>query len=258
MTANTGITSGRAILASYGGTVAFSGWDNGGGWMVQIDHGGGWTSLYLHMISQPMVSTGQAVKLGQQIGRVGSTGDSSGPHLHYEQRRDGATVEAWFNGVPSGITSDGDPNTGPLFISNPVSAPVSVVSRNGCIQSNRRLGDFDGNGKPDLAAFSADGNSVYFSRNTSTPGSPSKAVGQFYSSGWSTVDHKMVADWDGDGKDDILGRNGDDLLVWRSTSTASSWSLRPYVNLGPATEPSASSSPAPPCADAGEPGDLAG
>jgi hypothetical protein len=238
MTANTGVTNGRPILASYGGTVTTAGWSNGGGWYVKINHGDGWQTLYLHMIERPVVVAGQHVEIGQQLGRVGSTGNSSGPHLHYEQLRDGDKVESWFNGVPSGITSDGDPTTGPLYIGGPPSPPVDVISNNGCpgsappLTSNGRLGDFDGNGRPDIAAYTGDRDSLYFSRNTSTPGNPSKGFGEYYSTGWKTVDHKMTVDWDGDGKDDIIGRNGDDLYVWRSTSTNTNWSLMPYTNLG--------------------------
>src|SRR5688572_25998416 len=139
MTANTGTTNGRPILASYGGTVSFAGWNDGAGWYVKLNHGGGWESLYLHMIESPIVRTGQSVVIGQQLGRVGSTGASSGPHLHHEQRADGNKVEAYFNGVRSGITSDGDPSTGPLYIGGPVSAAVNVVSQNGCI-TNRGVG----------------------------------------------------------------------------------------------------------------------
>ncbi|MEV0393551.1 M23 family metallopeptidase [Polymorphospora rubra] len=130
MTFTGGGSSGRPILAAYGGTVTFAGWGSGAGWYVVIDHGGGWQTRYMHMIERPPVAAGQWVSTGQQIGRVGSTGNSTGPHLHYEQIRDGVRSEAWFNGVPSGITSDGSPHTGPLYVSGPVSAPRNVTSNN--------------------------------------------------------------------------------------------------------------------------------
>src|SRR6266545_947798 len=130
MTANTDVTEGRPILAAYGGTVASAGWDTNGGWFVRIDHGAGWQTRYLHMIESPMVGEGQSVIIGQQIGRVGSTGQSSGPHLHFEQLEDGIgnanKVESYFNGVPSGITSDGSAATGPIYVEGPVSSPVDV------------------------------------------------------------------------------------------------------------------------------------
>jgi peptidase M23-like protein len=113
---------GRPVLASFGGTVIEAGVDGslgertprnpkgpqgrGGGYWVKIDHGGRWESLYLHMLEQPLVRVGDEVRIGQQIGLVGSTGNSSAPHLHYEQVRAGAKVESHFAGTPSGITSD--------------------------------------------------------------------------------------------------------------------------------------------------------
>ncbi len=135
-----GASNGRPILASQSGTVTFAGWGSGGGWYVIIDHGGGWRTFYLHMIESPMVGAGQGVSTGQQIGRVGSTGNSTGPHLHYEQVRDGVKTESYFNGVASGITSDGSPSTGPLYISGPTSPARNMTSQNcGQVNTNRQV-----------------------------------------------------------------------------------------------------------------------
>ncbi|MFC7546023.1 M23 family metallopeptidase [Plantactinospora sp. GCM10030261] len=124
MIATSGTTAGRSILAADAGTVSFAGWSDGGGWYVKLNHGGGWESLYLHMVSAPVVSTGQSVSQGQLLGKVGSTGNSSGPHLHHEQRRDGTKVETYYNGVRSEITTDGYPS------GEPQSPPVVAVSAN--------------------------------------------------------------------------------------------------------------------------------
>jgi hypothetical protein len=113
---------GRPVLAAAGGTVIESGINGalggrtkehpngpkgrGGGWWVKIDHGDRWETQYLHMIERPLVSVGDDVAGGQQIGKVGSTGDSGAPHLHYEQRRSREKTEAYFGGEPSGITTD--------------------------------------------------------------------------------------------------------------------------------------------------------
>ncbi|WP_405448359.1 peptidoglycan DD-metalloendopeptidase family protein [Streptomyces erythrochromogenes] len=105
-----GGSAGQPIVASYAGTVSFSGWDDGGGWMVEVNHGNGWRTSYLHMIERPAVATGAGVARGQQIGRVGSTGDSGTPHLHYQQMQDGVTVRAEFDGRPV-TTAVGAPQT---------------------------------------------------------------------------------------------------------------------------------------------------
>jgi murein DD-endopeptidase MepM/ murein hydrolase activator NlpD len=82
---------GEGVHATAAGTVVTAGWSGGYGNMVEIDHGHGLSTRYGHL-SQILVKPGQAVKPGQIIGRVGSTGRSTGPHLHYETRIDGEPV----------------------------------------------------------------------------------------------------------------------------------------------------------------------
>jgi murein DD-endopeptidase MepM/ murein hydrolase activator NlpD len=82
---------GDPIYATAAGTVVKAGWDGGYGQMVEIDHGEGLATRYGHM-SQLGVRVGQRVRAGQVIGRVGSTGRSTGPHLHYETRVNGEAV----------------------------------------------------------------------------------------------------------------------------------------------------------------------
>lgn len=77
--------TGDPVVAGARGTVAFAGVQNGYGNLVVIDHGGGLTSRYGHL-SHIDVTQGQMVERGQFIGKVGSTGRSTGPHLHYEIR----------------------------------------------------------------------------------------------------------------------------------------------------------------------------
>ena len=91
---------GDPVVASAGGRVSTVR-DLGGtsyGKYVVIDHGGGWTTYYAHLQSFG-VSVGQQVAGGQRIGAVGSTGGSSGPHLHFEQRLNGADQRVVFNGA---------------------------------------------------------------------------------------------------------------------------------------------------------------
>lgn len=84
--------TGTPIVATADGTVIFSDWLGGYGRVVMVDHGGGIVTLYAHN-SATTVSPGQAVKRGSTIARAGSTGNSTGPHLHFEVRRNGAYVD---------------------------------------------------------------------------------------------------------------------------------------------------------------------
>ncbi|MCL2225706.1 MAG: M23 family metallopeptidase [Defluviitaleaceae bacterium] len=83
--------TGTPIRAAGGGTVTFEGWQNGYGNTVVIDHGSGITTKYAHN-TRNAVTVGQRVERGQIIAYVGSTGRSTGPHVHYEVRRNGTAV----------------------------------------------------------------------------------------------------------------------------------------------------------------------
>jgi murein DD-endopeptidase MepM/ murein hydrolase activator NlpD len=154
---NGGPTGGREVVASAAGKVHWAGWGatlatgeaappgavgtrSGLGFGVIIDHGGGWFTSYGHLAAWPAVGRGDRVTQGQLLGHVGHTGATTIDHLHYEQhddRRDrdhtrgvGDKVESYFNGVPSGITSDGSERTGPLFVAGPVSPHQDRTSQN--------------------------------------------------------------------------------------------------------------------------------
>ncbi|MEM9710907.1 MAG: peptidoglycan DD-metalloendopeptidase family protein [Actinomycetota bacterium] len=81
--------TGTPIAAADGGVVIHSGGLGGYGQTVIIDHGGGIVTLYAHM-SERIAGNGQSVSSGALIGRIGSTGNSTGPHLHFEVRVNGA------------------------------------------------------------------------------------------------------------------------------------------------------------------------
>jgi murein DD-endopeptidase MepM/ murein hydrolase activator NlpD len=83
---------GEPIHATAAGTVTEAGWSGGYGKMVEIDHGNGLSTRYGHL-SAIDVTVGQTIRVGQVIGRLGSTGRSTGPHLHYETRIDGEAVD---------------------------------------------------------------------------------------------------------------------------------------------------------------------
>jgi murein DD-endopeptidase MepM/ murein hydrolase activator NlpD len=87
--------SGTRVMAAAGGVVTFAGWkNNGGGYQVWIAHGSGLYTTYNHM-SAVSVGRGQHVSRGQQVGRVGMTGNATGPHLHFEVWRG----PVWDGGV---------------------------------------------------------------------------------------------------------------------------------------------------------------
>jgi murein DD-endopeptidase MepM/ murein hydrolase activator NlpD len=86
-----GADSGTAIRAAADGVVVSASWYGGYGNATIIDHGGGLATLYGHQSSMG-VSAGQKVTAGQTIGRVGCTGDCTGPHLHFETRVNGDPV----------------------------------------------------------------------------------------------------------------------------------------------------------------------
>ncbi len=84
--------SSTPVLAAANGTVTFIGWQNGYGQMVVIDHGAGLTTRYGHL-SHIDATVGQSITRGELLGRVGSTGRSTGPHLHYEVRVNDEAVD---------------------------------------------------------------------------------------------------------------------------------------------------------------------
>lgn len=83
---------GTPVSATANGTVIFAGWQSGYGQVVVIDHGGGLTTRYGHL-SHVDATVGQTIKRGDIVGNVGSTGRSTGPHLHYEVRLNDEPVD---------------------------------------------------------------------------------------------------------------------------------------------------------------------
>lgn len=85
-------TTDSPIVATRAGVVTVSCWSNSAGWYVKIDHLDGYTSVYMHMCCKPAVSVGDYVTAGQYLGCIGTTGTSTGDHLHFGIYKDGSSV----------------------------------------------------------------------------------------------------------------------------------------------------------------------
>jgi len=128
--------SGTPILASAAGQVLYAGWKNGGyGYCVFIAHADGNTTIYEHLLSSIPVTVGQRVEQGDVIGYSGSTGNSTGPHLHFEIRgKDGKAFDPMtvLHSVDDTVASHQ-----PTAVSAPLKEPgalgemVQVVCRDG-------------------------------------------------------------------------------------------------------------------------------
>jgi murein DD-endopeptidase MepM/ murein hydrolase activator NlpD len=101
-----GALTGTPIQAAGDGVVELAGWNGAYGQYVRIKHGNGYATAYAHM-SRLGVKTGQRVRQGQIIGAVGTTGRSTGPHLHYEVMQNGKQVNPTGVRFPSGRKLEG-------------------------------------------------------------------------------------------------------------------------------------------------------
>jgi len=88
---------GSPIFASDTGVIVYSGWsDRGYGNLIVIDHDDGWQTFYAHLLDSSLLPCGTNVQKGQLIASMGSTGNSSGPHLHFELRLNGGPMNPWL------------------------------------------------------------------------------------------------------------------------------------------------------------------
>ena len=98
--------AGKPVLAAAAGTVHRITTAGGYGNRIELDHGGGWRTLSAHLrLIRPDLRKGSPVGVREPLGEVGSTGNSSGPHLHFEQRRDGSPVRIVLDGQQLALTS---------------------------------------------------------------------------------------------------------------------------------------------------------
>jgi len=94
-------TIGTPIRTVGDGTISFAGWNGPYGYMVKVRHNSTYSTNYAHM-SKMAVRTGEKVKQGDVIGYVGSTGFSTGPHLHYEMVKNGVKINPLNEVLPPG------------------------------------------------------------------------------------------------------------------------------------------------------------
>ena len=83
---------GTPVVAARGGRVTFAGWSGAYGYVVFLDHEVGWQTRYAHL-SRIAVRVGDVVRQGAEVGAIGSTGASTGPHLHFEVRFEGRALD---------------------------------------------------------------------------------------------------------------------------------------------------------------------
>lgn len=187
--------------------------DNSGyGKWVLLDHGNGESTIYAHL-SEVTVSAGQSVDQGTQIGNVGTTGNSTGPHLHFEERQSGTDVDAWFHVVKfvMGSTQTSQNCVDVPLAANMVAGPVwevvvyqraaastFVVRRAkrppkritfGTSTDEPVLGDWDGDGHANVGVFTPATRT--FSLQTPA-GTRTVVLGL-------RGDKPVAGDWDGDG-----------------------------------------------------------
>jgi murein DD-endopeptidase MepM/ murein hydrolase activator NlpD len=104
-----GAPTGTPVLAVAGGVVEFAAWSGDAGRMVRIRHAGGYKTAYLHLSGFASgIRPGVRVEQGQSIGRVGSSGSATGPHLDYRVMKNGTYINPLtaFRGMPAGEPID--------------------------------------------------------------------------------------------------------------------------------------------------------
>lgn len=232
---------GDAVVAAAPGTVSVAepkGSTGYGNW-VRVTHVGGESTVYAHLNSVA-VAVGQTVDQGALLGTVGSTGNSSGPHLHFEERKDNAVVVPWFGGAAFEMGStqtSGNCVDVPLaanFMDDP-SAEVAVfrraaiakfrIHRDGRRPKVLRLGT--ATDQPVVGDWDGDG---YANPGVRTPATKTFALQT--SAGVSTIvlgglrDLPIAGDWDGDGTWEVgvrRARSGKHLLRAADGSVSVAW-----------------------------------
>ena len=145
--------AGTAIKSVKGGKVTANGWVSGYGWTIEVTHDNGYVSMYHHMQNQSSVAVGTEVKQGQTIGNVGSTGNSTGPHLDLTITKDGTPVD------PASLIGDyKNAKTGYVYEGSPVYTQLSSAAGKKQFRRSRKSGGSSGGLKrfKELSGLKAD------------------------------------------------------------------------------------------------------
>lgn len=127
--------AGTAIKSVQDGKVTANGWVDGYGWTIEVTHANGYVSMYHHMQNSSSVAVGTKVKQGQTIGNVGSTGNSTGPHLDLTITKDGTPVD------PASLIGDyKSAKTGYVYEGSPVYTQLSSAAGKKSRKSNKSGG----------------------------------------------------------------------------------------------------------------------
>ncbi|WP_229402335.1 VCBS repeat domain-containing M23 family metallopeptidase [Micromonospora okii] len=228
--ADGGVTGGTPQLASADGVARRYAQPSGAGNYVVVDHGGGWSTYYFHL-SAYSVPDGAYVRQGQQIGVTGSTGNSSGAHVHYEQLYNGVGQPIVINGM-SLAPYPGQYQQRYLVSDNCGAGPVGGRYLAGSPT------DFTGDGYDDVVTFTHGTlNDVYVATSTGTgfTGTSIKWNDYFALDG----ETPLTGDFTGDGKDDIVTfTHGTlaDVYVAPSTGTTFAPATKWHDWFAPGTE----------------------
>ena len=142
--------AGTAIKSVQGGKVTANGWVSGYGWTIEVTHDNGYVSMYHHMQNQSSVAVGTEVKQGQTIGNVGSTGNSTGPHLDLTITKDGTPVD------PASLIGDyKNAKTGYVYEGSPVYTQLSsAAGKKSSSGGSRKAGGSSSGGLKQLKGLS--------------------------------------------------------------------------------------------------------
>lgn len=196
---------GTPIIAAYDGVIKTRAWSSGYGNYVDIQHAAGYVTRYAHMVAPGSVAPGAQVVRGQQIGLVGSTGNSTGAHLHFEVWRNGSVYTAINQGFVCLSTVTRGGKIPLVFPGLSSAAPAPVLS-----------GDYNGDEKADLLGVAADSDLHFLAGN----GSGGFLKGSIITSAWGIHRHLTHADLNSDGRSDMLVARSDGVLEYYAGNTS--------------------------------------